>query len=150
MAKLRQLPTGVNTPSRTVVPTATGVVYAPSTPQISFGDADSHPLNHAAKHSERTNARAERVARSRGLSEAQPSVTGPLTGKHLEDAKTDAKPTKIRILQMLFIWTTGNRGLRPTGYTPGYAPQLRFGFASFRSPCGLSQSAKTAAQRRRG
>ena len=40
------------------------------------------------------------MARSRGLSEAQPSVTGPLTGKHLEDAKTDATATKIRILQM--------------------------------------------------
>ena len=40
------------------------------------------------------------MARSRGLSEAQPSVTDPLTGKHLEDAKTDVKPTKIRILQM--------------------------------------------------
>ncbi|MGN0229070.1 MAG: hypothetical protein ACI4BH_04585, partial [Muribaculaceae bacterium] len=56
--------------------------------------------NHAAKRSERTNARAERVARSRGLSEAQPSVAGPLTGKHLKDVKTDAKATKIRILQM--------------------------------------------------
>ena len=40
------------------------------------------------------------MARSRGLSEAQPSVIGPHTIMHLKDAKTGAKATKIRILQM--------------------------------------------------
>ena len=38
------------------------------------------------------------MARSRGLSAAQPSVTGPLKGK--KEAKTGVKATKIRILQM--------------------------------------------------
>ena len=38
------------------------------------------------RRSERTNARAKRVARSRGLSEAQPSVTGLHTIMHLKDA----------------------------------------------------------------
>ena len=53
----------------------------------------------------------------------------------LKDAKTGARATKIRILQMLFVWTTGNRGLRPSGYTPGYEPQANaLGIASFRSP----------------
>ncbi|MGN0229125.1 MAG: hypothetical protein ACI4BH_04875 [Muribaculaceae bacterium] len=56
--------------------------------QISFGDADSHPLSSPHSH------------------------------------PPDAFP----------YWTTGYRGLRPSGYTPGYAPQLRFGIASFRSP----------------
>ena len=75
------------------------------------------------------------MARSRGLSEAQPSVTGPHTIMHLKDAKTGVKATKNRILQMLFIWTTGNRGLRPSGYPPGYEPQANaLGIASFRSP----------------
>ena len=44
--------------------------------------------NTPALRSERTNARAERVALSRGWSEAQPSVTGPHTIMHLKDAKT--------------------------------------------------------------
>ena len=66
------------------------------------------------------------MARSRGLSEAQPSVTDPLTGKHLEDAKTDVKPTKIRILQMPYAGDN---------ITEGYAlratpPATRLSFAS--------------------
>ncbi|MGN0228221.1 MAG: hypothetical protein ACI4BH_00280 [Muribaculaceae bacterium] len=69
------------------------------------------------------------MARSRGLSEAQPSVTGPLTGKHLEDAKTGSNQLKIRILQMPQVGDNITEG-----YTPGYAPKLRFGIASFRSP----------------
>ena len=40
------------------------------------------------------------MARIRGLSAAQPSVIGPLTEKHLKDAKTGSLATKIRILHM--------------------------------------------------
>ncbi|MBS7374711.1 MAG: hypothetical protein KIG52_02045 [Muribaculaceae bacterium] len=44
MAKLRQLPTGVNTSSRTVVREATGVVYQ-HPPTNSLEEADNHPLH---------------------------------------------------------------------------------------------------------
>ena len=48
MAKLRQLPTGVNTSSRTVVRAATGVVYQPH-PKYSLGEADNQqPNSHIA------------------------------------------------------------------------------------------------------
>ena len=79
------------------------------------------------------------MARSRGLSEAQPSVAGSLKVKHLEDAKTDAIATKIRILQMPHPGNNCLPGVTPFGLHPGYAPQLRFGFASFRSRCDLSK-----------
>ena len=80
----------------------------------------------AAERSERTNARAERVARSPGLSEAQPSAAGPHMGKHLEDAKTDATATKIRILQMPHVGDNITGGLRP----PGSPPATRLSYAS--------------------